>query len=320
VKPTALSPVLTKRLAGMAMIVLLGIGLLAPPVRADVATAARAFSDGQAAQIDGNYERAAQSFELAYNIAPSKEALRSAVRTRQLSNQLPRAAMLAQILATRYGDDPVSAKLAAEVIAEAKLKLARIAVTCTPPCTLAIGRRAISLNAAATHIVFTAPGRQALEATFEGDRSVTREIAVRAGDDVTLPIDQPLAQRPVASVPAPRAPSAQPRRDSAGLSPAVAITGAATTLVLATLTVWSGLDTNKAHDAYVASPSDAGWTDGRAKQLRTNLLLGGTGVAGVGTALVAGFWTRWGGSPATTPDVAIAPAAGGLTVSYGGRF
>ncbi|MBC7975135.1 MAG: hypothetical protein H7138_09135, partial [Myxococcales bacterium] len=50
---------------------------------ADVSAAARAFSDGQAAQLEGNHERAAQSFELAFNIAPAREALRSAVRARQ---------------------------------------------------------------------------------------------------------------------------------------------------------------------------------------------------------------------------------------------
>jgi len=303
--------------------ILLGIGLAAADARADVSAAARAFSDGQSAQLDGNYERAAQSFELAYNIAPSREALRSAVRARQLSNQLPRAATLAQLLATRYGDDPVSAKLAAEVISEAKIKLARIAVTCTPPCTLAIGGRAISLTAAATHVVFATPGRQALEATFDGDRSVTREIAVRAGDDITLPIDQPPAPRPVVVKPPPPPPRpapAQPHNDRHGLPPAVAIAGGATTLVLATLAVWSGLDTNKAHDAYVASPSDAGWTDGRSKQLRTNLLLGGTAAAGVSSALVAVLWTRWGGSHTAPPDVAITPATGGVTVAIGAHF
>jgi len=310
------------RSATMFLAVVLALGLAVPAARADVAAAARAFSDGQAAQLDGNYEHAAQSFELAYNIAPSREALRSAVRARQLNGQLPRAATLAQVLAARYADDPVSAKLAADVIAEARLKLARITVTCSPACTLAVGGRAVSLTSAASHVVFTTPGRQALEATFEGDRSATREVPVRAGDDIALSIDPPPVPRPVAGTPAARpAPApAPPQPRPPGLAPAVAITGGALTLVLATLTVWSGLDTDKAHDAYLASPSDAGWDDGRAKQLRTNLLLGGTAVAGVSTTLIAVFWTRWSGSRRPPPDVAIGRAAGGLTVSLGGRF
>ena len=287
---------------------------------ADVSAAARAFSDGQAAQLEGNYERAAQSFELAYNIAPTKEALRSAVRARQLNNQLSRAATLAQLLATRYADDATSTRLAAEVIAEARTKLARITVSCTPPCTLAVAGRATSLNAGTTHVVFTTPGRQTIEASFAGDRSVTREISVKIGDDMTLPIEAPPVSRPpVAPVgERPTAPPPSAPEHDGKLSPTIAIGGAAVTLLLGSVAVWSGLDTNKAHDAYVASPSDAGWRDGRSKQLRTNLLLGGTAVAGVGTTLVAIWWTRWGG-PRNT-DIAIAPTSGGATFALGRRF
>jgi len=300
--------------------ILLGTALLASTARADVAAAARAFSDGQSAQLEGNYERAAQSFELAYNIAPSREALRSAVRARQLSGQLPRAATLAQVLATRYADDPVSAKLAADILSEAKLKLARIVVTCTPACTLAVGGRAVSLTAAATQIVFTAPGRQALEATFEGDQAVAREITVRAGDDLTLPIDPPpprvVLRRPPPPVARP-APAPAPR--DRGLSPAVAITGGAVTLVLGSLTLWSGLDTQKAHEAYVAAPSDAGFNDGRSKQLRTNLLLAGTGASGLTTAVIAIFWTRW-RSHGAPPEVSLSTTHGGVSLALGGHF
>jgi hypothetical protein len=142
----------------------------AATAHADVSAAARAFSDGQAAQLEGNHERAAQSFELAFNIAPSKEALRSAVRARQLAGQLPRAATLAHLLLTQYPDDAVSTKLAADVLAEAKPRLARVAVTCAPACSLAVGGRAISLTTSASHVVFTNPGKAMFEASFDGDR------------------------------------------------------------------------------------------------------------------------------------------------------
>lgn len=293
----------------------------ASQARADVSAAARAFADGQAAQLEGNQERAAQSFELAYTIAPSREALRSAVRARQLNNQLPRAATLAYQLATRYGDDPVSAKLAADVIAEAKTKLARIAVSCTPACTLAIGGRAISLDTATSHVVFTPAGRQSFEASFDHDRTVLRDITVKVGDDMTVPIEAPPVARPtpIASAP-PRTDSAIGVRTSRGkpLPPAVAIGGAAATLVLATLTIWSGLDTNKAHDAYLAAPTHDGWTDGVSRQRRTNILLGSTAGVGLLTGLTAVLWTQWGARPPA--DVALTPTAGGLSFAIGGRF
>jgi hypothetical protein len=291
-------------------------GLTAATAHADVSAAARAYSDGQAAQIEGNYERAAQSYELAFHIAPSREALRSAVRARMLGNQLPRAATLAQLLLTLYPDDAESAKLASEVIAEARGRLARITVACARPCTVAIGGRAISLDAAVSHIVFTPPGRQSLEVTFDGDHSVARDVTVRAGETVTLPIEPPAPTpgRPAHPTPAP---VHEPPR---ALSPSFTLGAGAVTLILASITTWSALDTVTAHDAYAAAPSPEGWKDGRSKQLRTNLLLGTTAAAGIATTLIAVFWTRWDAPHDGPPDVAIAPTSGGLSVSLGGRF
>ena len=286
----------------------------AATAHADVSAAARAFSDGQAAQLEGNYERAAQSFELAYNIAPSKEALRSAVRARQQSGQLPRAATLAHVLLTQYPDDAMSAKLAAEVIAEAKGKLARIAVTCAPHCTLAVGGRAISLTAAPSHVVYANPGHEVLEVTFDGDRTVRKDIVLKAGDDLTLPIQAPPAAH---TEPVP-APAASPGADH-GLPPIVAIGGGVLTLALAGATVWSGLDTRSAHDSYVKMPTHDAFTAGQSKQLRTNILLGTTIAAGAATGAVALIWTRWHGGE-HAPDIAVTPTSGGATLSFGGRF
>jgi len=290
------------------------------PARADVAAAARAFADGQAAQLDGNYERAAQNFELAYHISPSKEALRGAIRARQLNGQLARAATLAQELMTKYADDATSARLASDVLAEARVKLARLVVTCTPQCSLSIDGRVASLETATTQIVFVPPGRQSVAATFEGDQSVTRELTPAAGEDVALSLAQPPARH---AVPArkPAAPATPPAgRPASGLSPMVALAGGVVTLSLAGLATWSGLDTEHAHDAYVAAPTSAGWSDGRSKQLRTNLLAGGAVAAAVGTIVVAAFWTRWHGSPDAPADLALAPLDGGVAVSLGGRF
>jgi hypothetical protein len=292
-------------------------GLAASTAHADVSAAARAFSDGQAAQLEGNFERAAQSFELAFNIAPSKEALRSAVRARHLGNQLPRAATLAHLLLMQYPDDADSARLANDVIAEARIKLARIAITCAPHCTVAVGGRAISLTAAPTHVVFATPGHQSLEITFDGDRTVKRDVALKAGDDVALPIAAPPVSHVATSHAAAAAPAAVEPRP---LSPMVALAGGAVTLGLAGVAIWSGLDTSKAHDAYAAMPTPEGWSSGRSRQLRTNVLLGATAATAVTTGLIAVFWTNWNGDHRTAPDVAIMPGNGGVTMSYSGRF
>ena len=298
---------------------------LAAPARADVSAAARAFSDGQTAQLEGDFDHAAQSFELAFANAPSKEALRSAIRARQLAGQLARAATLAELLLVKYADDPTSTKLANDVIAEARPKLGRVTIVCSPRCALAIGGRAMSLPAAETQVVYIVAGRQTVEATFDDGRTATHDVASVAGTDNEVHL-APAAASPAPPTPpqtvAPR-PEATVKRERSeppadGLSPVFALAGAAVTAGLAGVGIWSGLDTNKAHDAYVKNPTHAAYTAGQSKQLRTNILFGSSIAVGAATAVVAIWWTRWGSGE--TPPVALAPSSSGALVTYWGSF
>jgi hypothetical protein len=296
---------------------------LAHPARADVSAAARAFADGQAAQLEGDYDHAAQSFELAYSIAPSKEALRSAIRARQLAGQLARSAMLAEILVAHYASDPTSAKLAADILGEVKPKLGRLVVACTAKCTVAIAGRAVSFAAETSHIVYVPAGKLTLEVSFEDGGSMQRDAIAVVGQDreihVAPPAATPRPSRPPASPPPP--PRAEPARVVArgrGLSPAVVIGGGVVTAGLIGAAVWSGLDTNKAHDAYVANPTHDAFVAGQSKQLRTNLLVGGAVATGVVTAAVAVWWTRWRGDDG--PAVSLAPTLGGGLLVLGGTL
>jgi hypothetical protein len=295
------------------------ISALAATARADVSAAARAFADGQSAQLEGDYDHAAQSFELAYANAPSKEALRSAIRARQLAGQLARAATLSELLLAKYADDPPSIKLANDVIAEARPKLGRVIVVCTPRCALAIGGRAMSLPAADTQVVYIAAGHQTLEATFDDARVATRDVAAVAGADNEVHLAPPPPTQAVAPPP-----EAKPKRDHIepsvphGLSPIVPLVGAVVAAGLAGAGTWSGLDTNKAHEAYVKSPTHDAFTAGQSKQLRTNILFGSAIAVGVTTAAVAIWWTRWRSSE--VPAVSLAPSSGGAVVTYGSSF
>ena len=155
---------------------LLLVAALAGTAHADVNAAGRAFSEGQAAQLAGDYDRAAQNYELAYSIVPSKEALRSAVRARMLGQQLPRAATLAEILLASYADDAASVTLANEVIAQAKSKLARVQLKCSAPCTAAIDGKGATLTAATVQALYVPQGVHDLDIVFEGDVSVKRKV------------------------------------------------------------------------------------------------------------------------------------------------
>ena len=294
------------------------IATLGSTARADVSAAARAFADGQTAQLEGDYDHAAQSFELAFSNAPSKEALRSAVRARKLAGQLARAATLAEVLLVQYASDATSTKLAGEVIAEARPKLGRVTVSCRAKCSLAISGRAMSLPPADSRVLYLQPGPQTVEATFDDGRTAAREIAAVAGADSQIELEPPpppTALSPTRPAAAPKPAPAQPR----GLSPLVALTGGAVAVGLAGVGIWSGLDTNKAHDAYVENPTHDAFTEGQSKQLRTNLLLGSAIAVGAASAVVAIWWTRWGSGEAP-PAVSIAPTAGGGLVTYGASF
>jgi hypothetical protein len=292
----------------------------ASSAHADVSAAARAFADGQSAQLEGDYDHAAQSFELAYSNAPSKEALRSAVRARQLAGQLARAATLAEILLVQYAADPPSTKLANDVIGEARPKFGRVTIACAARCALAIGGRAMSLPAAETHVVYIAAGHQTLEATFDDARSATRDLTAVVGTDTEVRIEAPAPKVNAPGLTAEvKTTSDRPEpSDTGGLSPFVPLAGAAVAVGLAGIGIWSGIDTNKAHDAYVKMPTHEAFKDGQSKQLRTNILFGSAIVVGAASAAVAIVWTRWGSSEA--PAISLAPLSGGGLVVYGADF
>jgi hypothetical protein len=71
------------------------------------------------------------------------------------------------------------------------------------------------------------------------------------------------------------------------------IVAAAATVVAAGVTVWSGLDTLAKRDDYQKDPTKAAYDDGVKRELRTNLLIGGTALLGTATLGLGLFATRW---------------------------
>jgi hypothetical protein len=182
---------------------------------------------------------------------------------------------------------------------------------------VAIAGQALSLGASERHDLYVNPGAHALEISFDRERKVRRDLTIRPGTESKISI-----QAPAAAAAAPGAtPSSRSRerRGTRGMSPIIAATGVAVTLGLAGATVWSGLDTRRAHDAYTADPNEDRWQAGRTKQLRTNILLGATAGAGVATAVIGVFFTRWRSPERATAALSIEPG-GGLGMAIAGRF
>jgi hypothetical protein len=68
---------------------------------------------------------------------------------------------------------------------------------------------------------------------------------------------------------------------------------AAATAVMGGLALWSGLNTLSKRDEYEKDPTKERYEDGVSRERRTNWLLGGTAVLGVGTAALGLFVTHW---------------------------
>jgi hypothetical protein len=286
--------------------------------RLDAATKAKAaakFKEGERAFQRHEYEAAAAAFEAAYDIAPHPAALFNAATAHQKSGKLTRAANLcARYLRDAPENDPRREKANA-LLGELTPKLGRVEVQDRGASDVELDAR--SLEGPVTYVD---PGDHVVTARF-GDKGVQRKISVVAGSLVRVVLEPPKKEtsaaleeegegreegRPSDAVKDAGKGSSKP------LSPAIFYVGVGVTAVLAGVTVWSGIDTNKARSDFDARPTQSGLDEGKAKQSRTNLLIGATAAAGVGTAVIGIFFTDWKGKPKPKPvdevSLGFAPA------------
>jgi tetratricopeptide (TPR) repeat protein len=164
------------------------------------------------------------------------------------------------------------------------------------------------------------PGKHQVLVRVDGRAIVDRSISVNPGERVRLAISR---EREVSVVVPPPArqpdnkPPVQPTPKK-GIDPVWFYGSAGVTLVLGGVTTWSALDTKSAYDDYKAAlPTltqdeiDRQVSDGHAKETRTNVLLGATALAALGSAALGVFAVNWGSSD-TASAVAVTP--GGVMV------
>lgn len=302
------------------------------------AAAANAYSRAQKALLSNDYDQAAELFELADSLSPTPQALRSAASARKAAGQLATAAARAEELRTRYPDDPDSKKLADEILDEAKQKLARHEVTCKPEaCQLLVDGGVVTAAAKEQHFVYLKPGEHEVGAVFGTRRASPQRVKSVAGASSTLTFDAPAAavptksEEPVGTVSSSADVTTDSGTPSRGLSPWIFGTAAGVTVVLAGVSVWSGLDTLSARDEYDQHRTQDGYEDGQSKERRTNVLFAATGVAAAATITLAFFTdfggkknalrdTRRGKASRLTPSVSAIAAPGTGGVFVGGSF
>jgi hypothetical protein len=319
------------------IVISLAVGLFAgsaPAQAEDVNGAAKAFSQAQEAMLGGDVARAADLYELADELAPSAPSLRNATRARLAAGHLALAATHAAALLRRYPSDKESREVAEAILSRLSPQLAQLDVVCTAVCTLLIDGKVIASVPREQHQLFTQPGAKTITVAFDADRRATSQITATANHITSVRFEVPSPQVVLKAVPTDKPAHASTGRanlgrtdtkSSSGLSRWWAIGGGAVTVTLAAATVWSGLTTLSTRDdirnAVVmgnTAAANSAYSTGHDQQTRTNILIGVTATACLGTAAVALF-TNW-SSTSQEKDIAIVPNHDGLSFVYGGHF
>jgi hypothetical protein len=323
--------------------------LAAPPDADRLKAAADEFDSGRRSFKIRDFENAAVHFENADRDAPSPEALQSAIRARKEAGHTSRAATLAALALSRYPTDKGIGDYARQVLSESERLLYRVAVACSPDCTLIVDNKVMPFPESANAVVYLDPGAHALIAGWSNNRHKNADVTATAGGGSRLsfvapPIEKPAAAPadPGASTPssdaaAPPAEgdSGQEKPKKSGLPPTVFYAGAGATVILGGVTIWSGIDTmnNPGTDRVRTDCQNvqpitncSTYQLGLDHERRTNILIAATSVVGVTTAVIGLFFTNWAGDDTPKPDkkdaffVPMLGFSNGVNVGAVGRF
>jgi hypothetical protein len=287
---------------------------------ADRDRAAALFDEAVRLSDRAEYERAARRFLEADALSQSSDAVSNAIAAARRANAHLLVAEAANRAVGRQATEPDLAARARVALAEAELRLSRLELSCRPaPCELDLdggrvppGRR------------YVLPGVHVVSAVAPSGARAEERLTTSAGVEyvVAVEITPPASAPPEASAgarPAPplsdRSPTESPPRDRP-LRPWVFYVGLGTTVVLAGVTTWSGIDALNAKSD-LPNPSTKARNDdvsGRAR--RTDWLLGGTLVVAAATAAVGFVWVDWG--PGERSAITLSPVTGGAVVGLVG--
>lgn len=305
-----------------------------------IKAAAEEFDRGRRSYLAKDFENAAVHFENAFRDAPRAETLRLAIRSRREAKQLARAATLAAVAEARYASDAATTQLAKETLAEAAPLLEEYAIACSSECSVTADGRVVSQGDATAQRVFLDPGPHELGIGFKHG-SVARKVESTRGAKETLsfeappPPAPPAAAAPPPATPAPAPPphEAPPPAAHKPLAPVVFFVAAGITVVAGGAAIASGIDTKNNPGTDTVRRECAGkdescpaYAQGKAAELRTNILFAATGAAALATAVIGVFFTDWGGASKGTArrgrslDAVVAPTPGGASAAVVGRF
>lgn len=265
-----------------------------PAPEAPGAAAGRHFASGEAAYEAGDFSRAGASFEAAYEAQPHPIALWNAARSWERAGEPVRAANLYRAFLNQAPPDTPHRDRATQALAELSKRVGRLEIVMPKGEALAIDGRPLG----AARVTYVAPGAHLLAATIDG-QPLSRQIAIGAAETLTVVLEllpPPHVALPPVAAPAPSR-GAGEELPRSGVSPWAIAPFAGLTALSGALLIWSGVDTLVALDLYEGfseAEKVAYYDEGKAKQDRTNVLVGITGGLGLITAAVALFAIDWG--------------------------
>lgn len=337
------------RATALALVVSLAsvAGAQSAPTPEQIKQAGAAFDQGKRHFKAGEFIEAAEQFEAADAAAPSPAALQLAIRSREKGGQLDRAATLARLGLDRHPGNAELKELADGVFEKVAEDHHALTVRCDTPCTLVVNTRLVHGAAANVRTLYLKAGDYQIRASWPEDRVVSKPATATGGGASELAFAEPPKPPPEEEDddPPPPPPGGGTGEDtgtvkvepSGGIPPGVFWVGLSLTAVAGGVTAWSGYDTLENPGKSKVQSECAGqgkqcqlYKDGVAKQDRTNILLGVTGVLGVGTIIIA-LLTDWSGEEGTasytsrkrTAKQSIQPWIGvgnGATLGATGRF
>lgn len=264
-------------------------------ISADDKKAAKYFTDGSKAFEAGDYRRAAQLFEQAYQTKPHHSALWNAAKSWQRAGEdLTAVNLLLRYLKEAPTDAPNRAEANA-ALAEIEKRVGRIQLQ-----IVYVTSATLDGNEAKEGLSYVAPGEHALAAVNPDDPNtpVQKVVTVKPGEILSVTLSPP-AKVEVTK------PKVIVIEKKSGVSPWFVVGGGVLTAGGAAATVVLGLMTVNARNAFLKNETKDNLDAGNAAQTRTNIALGATIGLAVITTAVAIFFTDWHGSepPKTTAQV-----------------
>ncbi len=253
-------------------------------------TAARHFADGQKAFTAGDYAHAADEFEAAYRDKPHHAPLWNAARSWQRAGEDIRAANLYARYLREAPPDAPDRDQATVALRALTAKVGRI-----EPHVAGVDKLKLDGKLVDAPVIYVAPGEHVAEADDNGE-SVRKVVRVAAGEVVSVTLAPPLKVAP--PIGPPKGDVVAPPESRRPLPPIVPIAGLVLTAAAGGFAIWSGLDTTTKRDTFLDDKSSQANLDAAfASQTRTNVLIGTTAGLAVITAVIAVFFTDWGGRP-----------------------